>query len=99
MTAFNVVRFKVKPGREQDFIDAHLNAEIDLPGFLHGTMIDTGDNGYCFIGQWESPDHISRAEPLMVAILDTFRDTLEDLGNELGVTDPVSGEVVLDIET
>jgi hypothetical protein len=99
MTAYNVVRFKVKPGYEQDFIDAHLNAEIDLPGFRRGTMIDTGNGGYCFIGEWKSPEHISHAEPLMVAILDTFRDTLEDLGNGLGVTDPVSGEVVLDIET
>ncbi len=31
----------------------------------------------------------------MVGILDTFRDDLEDLGNELGLTDPVSGDVVL----
>jgi hypothetical protein len=23
MTAFNVVRFRVKPGREEDFLDAH----------------------------------------------------------------------------
>ena len=27
MTAFNTVRFKVKPGREQDFLDAH--AKVD----------------------------------------------------------------------
>ncbi|TIX18685.1 MAG: DUF718 domain-containing protein, partial [Mesorhizobium sp.] len=26
-----------------------------------------------------------------------FRDMLEDLGGDLGVTDPVSGEVVADI--
>ena len=26
MTAYNVVRFKVKPGHEQKFIDAHKNA-------------------------------------------------------------------------
>lgn len=30
-----------------------------------------------------------------MAVLDTFRETLEDLGNGLGVTDPVSGSVVL----
>lgn len=33
----------------------------------------------------------------MIATLDTFRDTLEDLGGGLGVTDPVSGEVVLEL--
>ena len=31
----------------------------------------------------------------MIATLDTFRDTLEDLGGGLGITDPVSGPVVL----
>jgi len=32
----------------------------------------------------------------MIARLDTFRNMLEDLGGGLGVTDPVSGEVILD---
>ncbi len=31
----------------------------------------------------------------MIGILDSFRDTLEDLGGGLGVTDPVSGETVV----
>jgi hypothetical protein len=33
----------------------------------------------------------------MIATLDSFRDTLEDLGGGQGVTDPVSGEVVLSL--
>ena len=33
----------------------------------------------------------------MIAMLETFRDTLEDLGGGLGVTDPVSGEAVLEM--
>jgi hypothetical protein len=99
MAAFNVVRFRVKPGREEEFIDAHFKAEFDLPGFKHGTIIETGGGGYCFIGEWKSLKHIQEAEPKISAILDTYRDTLEDLGNGLGVTDPVAGEVVLDIES
>jgi len=35
------------------------------------------------------------ARPKMIAILDTFRDDLEDLGAGPGVTDPVSGDVVV----
>jgi hypothetical protein len=35
------------------------------------------------------------AHPQMIAILDGLRDMLEDLGGGLGVTDPVSGEVVV----
>jgi len=29
MTAFNVVRFLVKPGREQEFLNAHRNVQTD----------------------------------------------------------------------
>ena len=28
MTAFNAVRFKVKPGREQEFLDAHKTSSM-----------------------------------------------------------------------
>jgi hypothetical protein len=34
---------------------------------------------------------LAAARPKMITTLDTFRDTLEDLGGGLGVTDPVSG--------
>ena len=34
----------------------------------------------------------------MIATLDTFRDMLEDLGGGLGVTDPRSGPVVLELK-
>ena len=35
----------------------------------------------------------------MIATLDSFRDTLEDLGGGLGLTDPVSGPVVLELKS
>ena len=34
MTAFNAVRFRVKPGRDQDFLDAHKAVERSWPGIL-----------------------------------------------------------------
>jgi hypothetical protein len=34
----------------------------------------------------------------MIATLNALRDTLEDLGSGLGVTDPVSGPVVLSLK-
>ena len=40
-------------------------------------------------------DACIQARPNMIATLDSFRDTLEDLGGGLGVTDPVAGPVVL----
>ena len=36
-------------------------------------------------------DALANARTQMIATLDSFRDTLEDLGGGLGVTDPVSG--------
>jgi hypothetical protein len=97
MTAFNVVRFRVKPGREEEFLEAHRRSRADFPGFKRFLMIKTGDRTYCIIGEWDSFQSLGAARPKMIALLDTFRDTLEDLGGELGVTDPVSGEVVLEI--
>lgn len=32
MTAYNVVRFRTKPGKEQAFIDAHKKASLDATG-------------------------------------------------------------------
>jgi len=98
MTAFNAVRFKVKPGRERDFLDAHKRAEANWPGMRHANIIQTGDRTYCIIGEWESMDALAAARPSMIATLDSFRDTLEDMGGGLGVTDPAAGPVVLELK-
>jgi hypothetical protein len=93
MTAFNIVRVRVKPGREQDFIKAG-KAMATPKGMRKGSMIKTGDRSYCFIGEWDSMQDIVNARPDMIKDLDRWRDLLEDLGGGLGVTDPVSGEVI-----
>lgn len=95
MTAFNAVRFRVKPGRDKDFLDAHLRVERNWPGLRHANIIKTGDRTYCIVAEWSDMDALAAARPHMVATLDGFRDTLEDLGGGLGLTDPVSGPVVL----
>ena len=41
---------------------------------------------------------LANARPHMIATLNSFRDTLEDLGGSLGVTDPVAGPVVLELK-
>jgi heme-degrading monooxygenase HmoA len=95
MTAFNAVRFKVKAGREQEFLDAHKKIHADWPGLRHVNIIKTGEQRYCIIAEWDSMDALAKARPEMIKTLDSFRGTLDDLGGGLGVTDPVSGEVVL----
>jgi hypothetical protein len=95
MTAFNVVRFRVKPGRDQDFLAAHENIEVSWPGLMRANIIKTGDGSYCIIAEWKDMDACTGARPNMIATLNSFRDTLEDLGGGLGVTDPAAGPVVL----
>ena len=98
MTAFNAVRFKVKPGRDEEFIEAHRKVERNWPGMRRANLIRTGEGTYCIIGEWDDMQSLAAARPQMLATLDSFRDTLEDLGGDLGVTDPVSGPVVLELK-
>ncbi len=96
MSAFNVVRFRVKPGRQDEFIAAHRAWREKFPGMKKFSLIKTGDRTFCIVGEWSGMAALVRARPKMIAILDNFRDLLEDQGNGLGVTDPVSGEAVLE---
>ncbi len=95
MTAFNVVRFRVKSGEEERFIDYHRKAKPGFKGFLGGSIIKTGDQTFCFVAEWKNFQNIIDARPQMIGMLDGIRDALDDLGGELGVTDAVSGTAVL----
>lgn len=98
MTAFNVVRFRVKPGKEAEFVAAHRAPGLGgAAGLRRFSLVQTGDRTFCLIGEWAAFSDIVAARPAMIALLDTMRPLLEDLGNGLGVTDPVSGEAVLDL--
>lgn len=97
MTAYNVVRFRVKPGKEIDFEDAHRKLNRNFKGFLGGALIKTGERTYCLVGKWNDYNDIVGARGEMIGVLDGFRDMLEDLGRDLGVTDPVSGPTVVNI--
>lgn len=95
MAASNVVRFKVKPGYEKDFVRAHEEMfQNGMPGAIEAFLIQTGDRDFCIVGKWESMEALAAARPTMIEILDGFRGMLEDLGDGKGVTDPVSGEIV-----
>lgn len=98
MTAFNVVKFRVKPGREQDFVNAHRAVGTTWPGLRHANIINTGERNYCLIAEWESSDALAGARSQMIATLNSFRETLEDLGEGRGVTDAVSGSVALSLK-
>ena len=73
MTAFNVVRVRVKPGREKEFLEANRKSPTDFAGFKRFAMIKTGDRSYCIIGEWDSLQSLAAARPKMISMLDTFR--------------------------
>lgn len=96
MTAMNVVRMRVKPGQERAYLDAHRQRKAsDFKGMKSVRIVKTGDREYVIVGEWDSMEALAAARPGMIALLDTFRHMLEDLGGDLGVTDPRSGEVAL----
>ena len=68
----------------------------DFPGMKRFTLVKTGERAYCVIGEWDSMQSIVNARPAMISNLDRMRAMLEDLGGGLGLTDPVSGEAVLE---
>ena len=97
MTAFNIVKFKVKPGLDIPFLDAHRGGRANWPGLTRGTIIRTGERSYCLIGEWSDPEALGAARTAMIATLDGFRGVLEEIEDGRGVTDAVSGPVVLDL--
>jgi hypothetical protein len=95
MTAFNIVRFRVKPGHEKQFIALHRGGNPGLKGFRGGALVRTGEHTFCIVGEWTNFKSLINARPQMIGMLDTMRPHLEDLGGGLGLTDPVSGEVAV----
>ena len=96
MTKFsNVVRFEVK----SENVDEFLKAFSDLPsheGLLNQILIKTGEQQYCAVGLWESEDAVVKARPEMISSLDTMRHMLKEVSPEIGVTDAVSGPVLIE---
>ena len=97
MKVYNVVKFKVKPGEEPAFLDAHRDGKAKWPGLESGIIIKTGEQTFCLIGTWSSQEALVAARPAMIKTLDSFRSVLEDQGGGRGITDAVSGAVVLDL--
>ena len=69
---------------------------INPDGVLFRKVIKTGERSYCSMMEWADEQSLANARQKMIAYLDTIRDLLEEISPELGVTDPVSGPVVID---
>ena len=65
-------------------------------GLISIKQIQTGSNHMCIVGEWKDGDSIAKARDKMIAGLDTVRPLLEEISPALGVTDPVSGPVIME---
>ena len=95
----NVVRSKVKRDKKdehmkklKEFFDNTRGTE----GLISMKLIETGPNNMCIIGEWKDAQSIAKARDKMIAGLDTVRPLLEEISPALGVTDPVSGPVIME---
>ncbi|MCP8882563.1 DUF718 domain-containing protein [Devosia sp. XJ19-1] len=104
MTAYNIVRMRVKPGFEDALIAHHgsmlesAGEEFKAAGMHRFSLVKTGDRDFYFLGEWDGFDSIVKARPAMIRSLDGMRSMLEDLGGDLGVTDPASGEAAAEYD-
>ena len=53
-----------------------------------------GEDSYCFVELWESKDALVIARPKMIAYLDQVGGFMKELSPELGLTDPVFGDIL-----
>ncbi|MCZ8543667.1 antibiotic biosynthesis monooxygenase [Mesorhizobium qingshengii] len=95
MTAFNSVRFRVKPGLDDEFVELFRSAPRNFAGLRKMALIKSGDGTFFSIGEWDSFQHMTDARPKMIANLDRFRHTLQQQLDG-GPTDAVSGEAVFE---
>jgi hypothetical protein len=94
----NVVHMRVKPGREEEFLSHQRDLQgEEMPGIRKLWVVKTGERQYIFVAEWDSFDAIVAARAAMIRSLDGMRDMLEDLGGGRGVTEPYSGDVVVEI--
>ena len=91
----NVVRFRVKSGKQAEFESLFSKAD-NWDGQLLHILARTGEKSDVGYGLWENEEQMKNARPQMIALLDSARHLLEELSPELCVTDPVSGTVVFE---
>ena len=95
----NVVRSKVKEDKKDEYIKKlkeFFDSMKGTDGLISMKQIITSSNNMCIIGEWKDEQSIAKARDKMIAGLDSVRPLLEEISPELGVTDPVSGQVIME---
>ena len=65
-------------------------------GQLLHIVTKTGQQTYVAYGLWKIEEKMADARPQMIGLLESTRHLLEELSPEPGITDPISGTVVVE---
>ena len=91
----SVVKFETKPGSAEAFVQNHKDHPLkDIEGLIEVTLIQTDENKFTWIAEYDDISSVVNAQDKLVSILDTQRHMLIDVTDENGVTDPESGQIV-----
>jgi hypothetical protein len=96
MAAYTVVRFRPKAGQHEEFQTLFCGIVREFQGLRKFALIKSASGEYFSMAEWDTFDDIVAARPQMIRNLDTFRHTLDDYGEGIGVTNAISGEAVLE---
>jgi len=94
MKAFSVVRFRPKPGQDEEFERSFAELDREFDGLIKFSLVRDENGVYFSVGEWTDFSSVEKARPQMARNLDHFRHTLIDNGDGKGVTDPISGTVI-----
>jgi hypothetical protein len=80
MVAFNVVRARVRPEFEAEFLKANGDPGQEVErGLRSMVLVRTGEREFCLIGEWDSLDALAAARPVLGAWLDRMRPMVEEV--------------------
>ena len=92
----SVVKFVTKPGYSEDFVEICKQNEFrKIHGLIAATLIQTDENKFTWISEFDDISKLVDAQDTFVAPLDTWRHMLENITIDNGVTNPESGQVVV----
>ena len=92
------VHFKVNEDNRDAFIAAlkTLNPK-DYNGAISHQVIDAGNGRFASSIEWENQNALVSVRPDLIKFFDSARPLLEEISPELGLTDPISGEIIIEV--
>ena len=96
LCCISVVKFVTKPGHSEDFVEICKQNEFrKIHGLIAATLIQTDENKFTWISEFDDISKLVDAQDTFVAHLDTWRRLLENITIDNGVADPESGQIVV----